>query len=389
MMCPAADDWREYWKTKVEWAFNTFDFDGIYFDMWFGKMFCENPLHGCNTRFRRAAYPWLRDMMVRAYNVMKTKKERALIRVNTNFMPIAMFNSLIDIRLVGEARNIETMGPDERFGYYFSYRLGSNTQTITRGDRWSFNQWLNFGLANMSLLLPRGGGSEEEVRLLGRFVDTFRFLPVESSRFYPYLAGVEPIKPDRPEVHLNIHTAKRGILLTVINDSPKPLRTCLELIKPEVLNLLGSSRYRIYEPVADTFLWPMISTGEDVFPMWLNLKAHDSRLLFITPWTEERPWVLCALGAEDVINEDWDADNRLYKFELTVSKPVNPEASPSRLFSGSIWGRPLEVTLYCPVGRPESVERNGREIPFKWNSKTGLARLSVKHLEKEKYVVKL
>ena len=55
----------------------------------------------------------------------------------------------------------------------------------------------------------------------------------------------------------------------------------------------------------------------------------------------------------------------------------------------SIWGLPLEVTLFCPAGKPEEIERNGVGIPFKWNPENGLARLSVERLEKESYLVKL
>jgi len=52
-MCPGAEGWRTHWKKQIDRVIRNYDFDGIYFDFWYGRIACENTRHGCGGRFRR------------------------------------------------------------------------------------------------------------------------------------------------------------------------------------------------------------------------------------------------------------------------------------------------------------------------------------------------
>jgi uncharacterized lipoprotein YddW (UPF0748 family) len=44
-MCPGAAGWRTFWKQQIDRIIRDYDFDGIYFDFWYGRMVCDNTPH--------------------------------------------------------------------------------------------------------------------------------------------------------------------------------------------------------------------------------------------------------------------------------------------------------------------------------------------------------
>jgi hypothetical protein len=93
-------------------------------------------------------------MLMYAYNRVKAKNPRAIIKANTNTLATALITSLVDIRLVGEA--IDATGMDEisRRWLHSSYRLGETTEFLWDQTPWSFAQKASF--AALVTSCPRG-----------------------------------------------------------------------------------------------------------------------------------------------------------------------------------------------------------------------------------------
>jgi len=63
VMCPASEGWREFWKQSIKDLIDKYDFDGLYIDIHYDRLACQNPLHGCNRRYMRPSLIWVRDML--------------------------------------------------------------------------------------------------------------------------------------------------------------------------------------------------------------------------------------------------------------------------------------------------------------------------------------
>ncbi|MGH9844404.1 MAG: DUF6259 domain-containing protein, partial [Blastocatellia bacterium] len=90
LMCPNAAGWRAHWQRQIDRIIDQYDFDGLYFDFWAARLVCENARHGCGGRFRRYTVAGARAMLAYAYNRLKAKNPRAIIKVNTNVLSTAL-----------------------------------------------------------------------------------------------------------------------------------------------------------------------------------------------------------------------------------------------------------------------------------------------------------
>jgi len=98
IMCPGAEGWREYWEEQLDRIIKEYDFDGFYFDLRHDRLACRNSLHGCQKRYMRPTFLWVREMLRLAWLKAKSKKPDSLIVMNTNLLPMSMICSWIDVR---------------------------------------------------------------------------------------------------------------------------------------------------------------------------------------------------------------------------------------------------------------------------------------------------
>jgi hypothetical protein len=97
IMCPGAEGWREYWEDQLDRIIDEYDFDGVYLDLIQDKLACRNPLHGCQKRYMRPTFLWVREMMRHAWIKAKSKNSDSLIVVNADLLPMSMINSWVDV----------------------------------------------------------------------------------------------------------------------------------------------------------------------------------------------------------------------------------------------------------------------------------------------------
>jgi len=366
-MCNWAKGWRDQFKRNIDRIVRDYDFDGIYIDMWYGMMACENPAHGCNSRFRHINYIGLRDQLAHAYNKIKSKKPEAIIFNNTNVLPIAYITSLSDIRLVGEAMDVMELDPLARMFLYFSQRLGSQTAWSTYGSELTTEQKLSFGLLVCSLL-PRHpydlrnprAWTKEQVAAFRRYRDVFRFFGVERARLEAALAGQELVTCAADEVYVNVLRREDtgALLLSAINMNAKRVRTALRVRSPARLGLSGRRRYVVYEPTEGKVIGIVRGSQVNGLPVALGAYAHT--LLYITEAPSEGASVLFALGADGVRRQRWSAKERCLEFSLK-----GPE------------GAEVDMAILSPE-RPRALTCGKVTVPFKYSAAQRLVRAAAK-----------
>jgi len=98
IMCPGAEGWREYWQEQLDVIIEKYGFDGFYFDLRHDRLACRNSLHGCQKRYMRPTFLWVREMLRSAWLKAKSKNPDSLIVMNTDLTPMSMICSWIDVR---------------------------------------------------------------------------------------------------------------------------------------------------------------------------------------------------------------------------------------------------------------------------------------------------
>jgi hypothetical protein len=98
IMCPGAEGWREYWQEQLDVIIEKYGFDGFYLDLRHDRLACRNPLHGCQKRYMRPTFLWVREMLRRVWLKAKSKNPDSLIVMNTDLIPMSMICSWIDVR---------------------------------------------------------------------------------------------------------------------------------------------------------------------------------------------------------------------------------------------------------------------------------------------------
>ena len=344
LMCPGAPGWRAYWKQQIARVVEEYDFDGLYFDFWYGKMVCENWRHGCGGRFRTYTVLGAREMMAYAYNLLRAKNPHAIIKANTNLLSTALLTSFIDLRLVGESRDITVLDPDSRRWLYSSYRLGEPTDIL-----WAKTPWNNVRKASFAALInflpqyythprfsPREGFDD---------FDVFRYFGAEAGTWHLGMQGQSVLPVGPAEVVANVVEKSSDMLVTVVNTSENKVTAGVSL----------KAGYVAYDPIAAE----LFQDKNGRISVDLDGWGHRNLAFVKEP---PHPQVLFALGAEKLESEKWDA--RLRRLSFSFSAPA---------------GAPLQVTLYSTLPVRKITNQNGQPVAFKWSRDTGLARFDVTH----------
>jgi hypothetical protein len=129
LMCPGAEGWREYWKEQVDKIIKGYDFDGVYLDLFYDRLACRNPLHGCQRRYMRPTFLWVREMIRHAWLKAKSKKPDSIIILNTDLLPMSMICSWIDARCTGNPEDTRNVGKVTEKLFFSSQRIGCNSIT--------------------------------------------------------------------------------------------------------------------------------------------------------------------------------------------------------------------------------------------------------------------
>ncbi len=245
LMCPGAEGWRTFWKQQVDRVVRDYDFDGIYFDFWFGRMACENSRHGCGGRFRKATILGSRDMLTYAYNRLKTKNPHAIIKANTNLLASALVTSMVDLRLVGESTNAAQMDASSRQWLYTSYRLGEPTEFLWANTQWNAGQKASF--ATLVNFLPQ---YYERPRFQPRKAfddfDVMRSFDDGIGDWHLGIGGQERLRASPAGVVTNFVERGGAILATLINTRESAVKAEMSVAKD----------WLAYEPLAETLLAP-------------------------------------------------------------------------------------------------------------------------------------
>jgi hypothetical protein len=351
LMCPGAPGWRDYWKQQIARVVAQYDFDGLYFDFWYGKMVCENWRHGCGGRFRTYTILGAREMMAYAYNLLRAKNPHAIIKANTNLLSTALLTSFIDLRLVGESRDITALDPDSRRWLYSSYRLGEPTDIL-----WAKTPWNDVRKASFAALinfLPQYY-QQAQFRPRKQFddFDVFRYFGAETGAWHLGMQGQSVLPVGPAQVVANVVEKSGDILATLINTSENKVTS-------EALLKAG---YLAYDPMAGQLLHGENGRVRIESDGW----AHRHLIFVKEP---SHPKVLFALGAHKLEFEKWDARLRILSFSL--SAPA---------------GAPLQITLYSTLPVREMTEHNGKSVAFTWSKETGIVRFDFTHETEARFV---
>ena len=351
LMCPGAAGWRAHWKKTIDRIVDNYDFDGLYIDFWFGRMVCENTRHGCGGRFRKFTALEHRDMLLHAYNRVKAKDPRAIIKANTNLLSTALLASGIELRLVGEGIDVTTMTPESRQWLYSSYRLGEPTEFLWAGSKWDSSRRNHFSaLVNFlpqyyyrpPMDKPRAGYDD---------FDVFRFFGAADGEWKLGLLGESALAADRPEVSVNTVEKGAAMLATFVNQAG----TAVAAQAP-----VGAGRIA-YEPLSER----LAETPEGRLAVALEPYTYRTFLLAERP---ANPRLLFALGASGTASEQWDRAAR----RLTFGVPAAP-------------GTPLKYTLWAPSAVKAITGAEGRQVPFRWSAQTRLAHFEAVHRQGETF----
>jgi hypothetical protein len=344
LMCPGAPGWREHWKRQIDRVIRDYDFDGIYFDFWFGRMVCENARHGCGGRFRMATVLGSREMLAYASNRLRARNPHAIIKANTNTLATALITSFVDLRLVGEALDAGGMDRYSREWLFSSVRLGAPTEFLWDETRWTLPQKEWF--ASLVNFLPnRYERPEFKPRAGFDDFDVFRAFDDGTGNWTLGIGGASPLRAKQDQVAINVVERGGAMLATLI-------ATGTEAVAAEVP--VGPGRVA-FEPLAGR-PFP-IANGL----LTLQLAPETYRHAVILP-QPAKPTLLYALGARRPAAGKYDAAAR----KLTISV----EAAE---------GAALQLAIYARTAPRAVVNHRGENVPFEYKAEASLVLVNLKH----------
>ena len=352
LMCPGAAGWREHWRQQIDRIVEDYDFDGVYLDFWYDKLACRNPRHGCQRRFMRPTFPWVRDMLKHARAKSKARDPGSIIIANTDLLPISMICSWLDVRSVGASQDVQHIDRMTGKSFYSSYRLGCNS-LIWPDQVQEINQKvLSLSLLYMAPIILSRERSQEEIHLALLYWNVLRAFGVSEATWYPGFVDDPKIKlatTSDPDLYVNIHR-RDGLLLTLVNLSSDEVRANVSLTNFAELGLQNDKKYLVYEPISRRFLpgrerW----SCDDLRSISVTVPECSSRLLYVRECIE-KPVLLFALGSDGVLEEQWNEDTGMLRFQL---------AAPA--------GADVSLAVYSPAGEPAGISSANKEIQFRWD----------------------
>jgi hypothetical protein len=353
LMCPGAAGWRTFWKQQIDRVIRDYDFDGIYFDFWYGRMVCENARHGCGGRFRQATVLGSREMFVYAYNRLRAKNPHAIIKANTNTLATALITSLVDLRLVGESTDATKMDPSSRQWLYTSHRLGEPTEFLWANTQWNAAQKASF--ATLINFLPQYyERPRAEPRNAFDDFDVFRSFDDGTGAWQLGIGGQQRLKASPPEVVTNVVERGGAMLATLINTRDSAVTAEVPVAKG----------WLAYEPLAERLL----DATEGALKIELGGGAYRHVLLAQKP---AGPRLLYVLGPRSPAAQSFDQGAQ--RMQLSV------EAAE---------GARIRFAVYSPAPVKTVTNGRGESVPFEWSPETKLARFEVRHVPGERLEVR-
>ena len=358
IMCPGAEEWREHWNQQIDRIIQDYDFDGVYLDLWYDRLACRNAQHGCQRRYMRPTFPWVREMLGYAGAKFKSKNPDSIIVANTDMLSISMICNWLDIRAVGASQDIRQVDVMTRNAFYNSRRLGCNGLLWSDPKQKVDQHLVSFSLLYMSPIILSRKRSREEIDLTLLYWNVFRYFGVGEAEWYPGFVDDSEAKvasASNPDLYVNVHKCD-GLLLTLVNISPDEARASISLMDLEELGLQSDKEYLIYDPVSRRFLedgkrW----SYDDLKDISVAVPGHSPQLLYVFECVE-RPILLFALGSDKAMEEHWDDDTGTLQFQLDA--PI---------------GANISLAIYCPAGKPTNITREGKEAQFNWDEDQKLA----------------
>ena len=418
LMCPGAEGWREYWRQQVDRIVEDYGFDGIYLDFWYDKLACRNPRHGCQRRYMRPTFPWVRDMLRYAWAKFKSRDPDSVVVANTDLLPISMICSWLDVRSVGASQDVRHVDRMTGNAFYSSYRLGCNSLMWPSREQKIDRHLISLSLLYMAPILLNRERSKEEIDLTLLYWSVLRFFGVSEARWYPGFldnpetnlgssyarSEVAVVKTQaeacysgnpagssvRTNLYVNVHRREEqrakskelgakskeqegesyalspkpyapcsmpdALLLTLVNLSPNEVRSSISLMNFAELGLRRDKDYLIYEPVSRKFL-----DGRQRWPcdelksIDVTIPGQSLRLLYIRECADN-PVLLFALGGDRILEEQWDAVSRTLRSQLVA--PVGADVS---------------LVVYSQAGKPVHIVSASKETQFTWDEDQKLA----------------
>ena len=352
LMCPGATGWRAHWKQQIDRVIRDYDFDGIYFDFWYGRMVCENARHGCGGRFRRATVLGSREMLMYAYNRLKAKDPHTIIKANTNTLATALITSLVDIRLVGESTDATKMDPASRQWLYTSYRLGEPTEFLWAETRWNTQEKAAFAVL-VNFLPQYYWDPPFEPRKSFDDFDVFRSFDDGKGSWQLGISGQEGLRTSQSEVRINLVERAGRKLATFINTGKSATAVDVPIGKD----------WLAYDPLGERLLVP------GSLNLRVELAGGAYRHLLLAE-TAIAPQLLCVLGARSPAKSSLDQKARQLRFSAEAAE-----------------GSRLRVTVYSPESIKKITNVRGEKLSFHWTPETRLAQFEASHIPGDKFAV--
>ena len=278
LMCPGAEEWREHWRRQMDRIIRDYDFDGVYLDLWYDKLTCRNPQHGCQRRYMRPTFPWARDMMRYARASFKTMDPNSIVVANTDMLPISMICSWLDVRSVEAAQDIQHI----KEALHSSYRLGTGSLMWVDSERNIDHQLISLSLLYMAPITLSQERSQEEIDLTLQYWNVLKAFGVSEATWYPgFDDSIEVAAASSPNLRVSVHK-RDGLLLTLVNLSPDEARAHVSLSDFAELGLQDDKTYSVYDPISrspveDGKRW----SCDNLKAIAVNIPAHSSRLLYV------------------------------------------------------------------------------------------------------------
>ncbi len=362
LMCPAAEGWREYWKQHISKILQDYDFDGIYIDLSYDRLACRNQLHGCQRKYIRPTFLWVREMLRYAWVRTKRLSLNSLVMVNTGPLPISMICSWADIRCIGESSDIINTDEMMHKGVYNSYRLGCNNAILT-GKKYKIDgKVIAYSLLHNAALIMSEDQNNDEIEKNLSYGKVFKAFGIDDSIWYPgFLDDSDKlVKCDKPDVFVNIHKHD-SLLMTLVNISDKEVSTKVCLTNPEILCLDKNKQYIVYEPLAKTlFLRKRKCEYNELIEFEIDIDKFGSRILYIREYPEN-PVLLFSSGSKGVLDEKWDKQTDILTLKIAT-----------------LVGSVVSNTIYLPTGKPVNIKVNETDTNFDWHDEQKLLTFDIK-----------